>query len=475
MNADASQDLASHAAAPPMPNRRHYALLTLFFVFFIVYGSIVPLRLHRQTFAAAVERFQAVLSEPIAFHSRSDWLANFLLQLPFGFVLMAAICCDRPFFTLPALAVTFVSCIALAGCVEFAQLYFPPRVASINDIVAQTIGGTCGAVSWLIAGQGLTNLARLLWRDIGSRSTAFPLLGVYFFIVLVLQTLPFDFTLSPVEIYHKYKEGRVYLRPFTSAGVGGFELANKHFWNVALFVPIGVLAAFLPGRIKRSGLLVFGLGLLAAGTIEFAQLLAFTRYFDTTDIVTGSTAVFGAWFFTRRFVLPNAGQSERSSMADGMALGLLAPSHARLRMLLMTVCIAALIYMEWQPFDFDPSLSQAKLNLRKVSLMPFLDYLGDNYIGVLDDVLHKILLYAPLGVFLAPASPASRTTIVFRWSLAIAVAVTMETGQLFLPTRYSSISDVIVAGCASGVAMMFVLRARALAPQSQRSVCEFSR
>ena len=150
-------------------------------------------------------------------------------------------------------------------------------------------------------------------------------------------------------------------------------------------------------------------------------------------------------------------------MADGMTLDLLAPSHAWLRMLLMTVCIAALIYMEWQPFDFDPSLSQAKLNLRKVSLIPFLDYLGDNYIGALDDVLHKILLYAPLGVFLAPAAPASRSTVLFRWSLAIAVAVVMETGQLFLPTRYSSISDVIVAGCASGTALLFAVRANRFA------------
>ncbi len=460
MNADASYYPAATVAGTTMPNRRHYALLTLLLTVVIVYGSIVPLRVHRQTFAVALERFGAVLNEPIALKSRSDWLANFLLQLPFGFFLMAAICCDRPYFAAPALPVTIVSCVALAGFVEFAQLYFPPRVSSINDIAAQAIGGTAGALGWLLAGQRLTDLTRRLWSDIGSRSTAVPLLGVYLFIVLIVQTLPFDFTLSPVEIYHKYKEGRVYLRPFTAAGVDGFELVNKHFWNVALFAPVGVLAAFLPEWISRNGRRVFLLGLIAAAAIEFAQLLAFSRYFDATDILTGSVSVLIAWLVGRAFQ-PD-GSRNRAGKPD-------------LRGLLLLGCLAALVYMEWQPFDFSPSLSEARNRLHRVSLLPFLDYLGGNYINALDDVLHKILLYAPLGALLAPAVPASKTRILFRWSLAVAVAVALETGQLFLPTRYSSISDVIVAGLASALTMNFVLRARALAPLPQRSVCEFSR
>jgi glycopeptide antibiotics resistance protein len=459
MNAVIFYHPARFAAAAPVPNRRHFALVTLLLILVVIYGSIVPLHLHRQSFADALERFRTVLAEPIALKSRSDWLANFLLQLPLGFFLMASICCDRPYFAAPALLVTVVSCIALAGFVEFAQLYFPPRVSSINDIAAQTIGGTAGALGWVLAGQRLTDLTRRLWSDIGSRSTAVPLLGVYLFIVLIVQTLPFDFTLSPVEIYHKYKEGRVYLRPFTTAGASGFELVNKHFWNVVLFAPVGVLAAFLPEWISRSGRRVFLLGVLAAAAIEFAQLLAFSRYFDATDILTGSFSVLIAWSVGRNIQTDSSRRDEKTHLQGLLLLG----------------CLAALVYMEWQPFDFSLSLSEARYRLHRVSLLPFLDYLGGNYINALDDVLHKILLYAPLGALLAPAVPASKATVLFRWSLAVAVAVVIETGQLFLPTRYSSISDVIVAGLASALTMFFVLRARALAPLSQRSVCEFSR
>jgi glycopeptide antibiotics resistance protein len=433
MNATASYYPAVYAAGSPVPNRRTFALLAVLIALIAVYGSVVPLHLHRQSFAEAIARFRLVLAQPIVVQSRSDWLANFLLLLPFGFFLMAAICCDRPYFAVPALPLTIVACCVLAAFVEFAQLYFPPRVSSINDIAAQTVGGTTGAVFWLLRGQRSTVLARRLWSDFGSRSTAGPLLGLYLFVLLIVQTLPFDFTLSPVEIYHKYKEGRVHLLPFAAPGVAGFELADKHFWNAALFAPVGVLLAYLPGRGARNGVVVLGFGLLAAAAIELAQLLAFSRYCDTTDILTGGASVFAAWLVARRCL------DSRLIVSRG---------------LLLIACLAVLIFMEWQPFDFAPSLSAARVRLHQVSLLPFLDYLRGNYLNSLDDAIHKILLFVPLGALLSPAVPASRTAILFRWSLAVAVAVVLETGQLFLPTRYASVTDVLVGSIAAGIGLL---------------------
>jgi glycopeptide antibiotics resistance protein len=443
-----------YPTAPPVPNRRHYALLTLLFASVAVYGSIVPLHVRHQTLAEAVERFRLVLAEPIALKSRSDWLANFLLLLPFGFFLMASICCDRPYFAAPALPVTMVSCIALASFVEFAQLYFPPRVSSIDDIAAQTVGGTTGALVWLVRGQRLTRLARRLWSNFGSRGTAASLLGVYLFVVLVVQTLPFDFTLSPVTLYHKYKEGRVYPFPFTTAGASGFALVNKHFWNVALFVPAGVVLAQLP---RWRWPFVLGFGLLAAAVIEFAQLLAVSRYFDATDILTGGVSVLTAWFLARRFL------DARFTVSRGV---------------LLAACLSALVFMEWQPFDFSPSLSEARIRLHQVSLLPFLDYLQGNYLNSLDDCIHKILLFVPLGVLLAPSASASKANFLFRWSLAVAVAIALEAGQLFLPTRCTSVTDVLVGGAAAALGLILVYRARTLRESvfvPQRRVREFSR
>jgi glycopeptide antibiotics resistance protein len=424
--------------AYPAPNRRHFAVLALLFATIAVYGSVTPLHPQRLPLAEALARFRLVLAQPLAIQSRSDWLANVLLLLPLGFCLMAMLCCDRPHWGLPALPVVLIACVTLAVFVEFAQLFFPPRVSSINDIAAQTVGGAMGALFWLLRGQRLTANARILWRDFGSRNTVHLLLPLYLFVVLVVQTLPFDFTLSPVELYHKYQEGRVHLLPFTSSGVAGFELANKLFWNAVLFAPVGLLLIHLPGRVNRSGARILVLGLSAAGAIELAQLLAVSRFFDTIDILTGGAAVFAAWYIARRFSSPL--------------------EKPTLRRTLLVACLAALVFMEWQPFQFSLSLSQARSRFHQVSLLPFVDYLEGNYIDSLDDGIHKILLFVPLGVLLAPSTPVSRGSILFRWSLAVALAVVLEMGQLFLPTRYPSFSDVLVGGAAAGIGLLVAYR-----------------
>ena len=114
---------------------------------------------------------------------------------------------------------------------------------------------------------------------------------------------------------------------------------------------------------------------------------------------------------------------------------------------LLTAWLAVLMFMEWQPFDFAFDLSQAASRLRNVTLLPFLDYYGGDYLATLDDFVHKLLLFVPLGAALAPPPPAqagSRAGL-FRWLAAIAAAIVLELGQLFLPTRYASLTDVLVA------------------------------
>ena len=113
----------THVSAYPPPNQLHYAVLALLFAAFTVYGSVTPLHLHPMPFTEAAERFREVLDQPIAIKSRSDWLANFLLLLPLGFLLMGALCCDSP-RQLAGLVVPLVliACIALAVFVEFGHV-----------------------------------------------------------------------------------------------------------------------------------------------------------------------------------------------------------------------------------------------------------------------------------------------------------------------------------------------------------------
>lgn len=426
--------------------RGQYAGLALLFLGFAVYGSLVPFHLRRLPFDEAARLFRAVLAQPITVSSRSDWIANILLFFPLGFLLMGMGCCDQPRLGMVTFSPVVLLCVVLSGTIEFIQLYFPPRVSSINDIAAESLGGTLGALIWLLGGQQLTIYARRTWTVFGSRGTAGLLLPGYLAVLSTVMALPFDFTIRPAELWHKYKEGRVHLTPFASTGVSAFELADKHFWNAACFAPLGVLLSHLSGPIWRSGRSwsrVLGLGLLVAGAVEFLQLFVVSRFCDVTDVLTGGPAVLAGWaiVLVHRRLCPS-------------------PSAATvLRWSLLAAWLGVLIFMEWQPFNFALNSAAARQRLHHVSLLPFLDYYQGNYLHGLDEAVHKTLLFVPLGALLAPPVPASRGAILFRWSLAVAVAVVLEAGQLFLPTRYASVSDVLMGAVTAGFGMFLVCHA----------------
>ena len=229
---------------------------------------------------SSIRRFGIVCARPVRLESLSDWAANVLLFIPFGYLLMAALTSDRsleiglfslPWWWSPACALLSVS-------VEFAQLFVPERVSSLNDIVAETTGGILGV--------------RLLWLGIGRQLTAWSACRgkrtrcrrpVPVELLLGLSpccpdhappACPSILTLSPHALWHKYRDGRVRPVPFFP-WLGVFETIQKQLHQIAYYAPVGLILTGLPGRRWRelSGwqwVLLVGLGL--AGFIEFGQL-----------------------------------------------------------------------------------------------------------------------------------------------------------------------------------------------------------
>src|SRR5207253_3183543 len=119
----------------------------------------------------------------------------------------------------PFALIVVPTCTLLSASMEFAQLYFPPRVTALNDIVAESLGGLVGTAAWLVAGQYLTVRLRRWWSALGAEGEMGPLLPLYLLLLGAISLLPLDLTLSPADLYRKYKEGRVQLVPFVG-GVG---------------------------------------------------------------------------------------------------------------------------------------------------------------------------------------------------------------------------------------------------------------
>src|SRR4051794_9189399 len=138
------------AVLPParlalMIGRRQLFVWAAAWTAFAVYGSLVPLHYRATSLASALERMRALPAPTIGIGTGADWGTNVLLFIPLTFLWMG-------FLTLNASTTirlfASVLCIPVAACfavaIEFAQIWFPPRTVSINDMTAEAIGGVVG-------------------------------------------------------------------------------------------------------------------------------------------------------------------------------------------------------------------------------------------------------------------------------------------------------------------------------------------
>jgi glycopeptide antibiotics resistance protein len=442
--------------------RRHYSFAAGAFLVFVIYGSLVPFHFRSQTWNEAVMQFQAGLTgqeaadEPLLqkviarlraaltlrdLHSRSDFLANVLLFVPLGFLLMGSLTVDRPWWItlLWAPAVLLFGC-CLSTAIEFTQTFFPPRCPDLNDIVGETAGAGLGTASWLGLGRPVTRRCRDMGSLEGAGRWSLLLPGYVAFLIL-LETLPLDLTLSPADIYHKYRDGRIQLIPFVPPPGDRYEWIEKQCWRLALFFPVGWLLRFDHarfGKIIRTWPRVLIFGILTTAFVEFLKIFVVSRNVESGDIITGSLAVLAGWMASKTYVSNQASISLQQKTARGS-----------LQMVLGFIWVGILLFVNWHPFDFRLDAAAAFDRIRQMSWLPFLDYYQGSYLNFLHQIVRKTLLFIPVGL-LGSALASSLFSIPTGWrSLvviggALGVAIVLEIGQAFLPTRYPSITDILV-------------------------------
>ncbi len=123
----------------PDSSRRIAAWLLAVIAFLIAYGSLYPFSFSG-TDSAALDHLRTI---GFARTTRSDVASNILLYLPLG-ACVAWLLANRAGGLLAALAATLAGA-ALSFAVEIAQLYETRRVASLGDVLYNTIGASAGA------------------------------------------------------------------------------------------------------------------------------------------------------------------------------------------------------------------------------------------------------------------------------------------------------------------------------------------
>jgi glycopeptide antibiotics resistance protein len=435
-------------------------LAALFYTAFVVYGSLVPLDFHALPWDEAVARFRAIPFLNLGIGSRADWMANLLLFIPLAFLWMGALSAGSgPLRGAFAMVAVIPAATALSLGIEFTQLFFPQRTVSQNDIFAETLGGLIGVLVWWGTGRRFVDWLQS-WQHTHSRAAlAERLAWLYLAGVLVYNVLPLDLTISLVEIFHKWRDGKVNLIPFgdlpADAATALYEIAT----DALIWTPLALLWRL---DRTRTAWRVWGMTLGTAVALEILQLFVFSRVSDVTDIFTAAAGAALGSFIGGRLAAREASASQPLPWAEWLPF------------VLSAGWMAALLFVFWFPFDFRTDGAFIKSRLDFVHRVPFeVYYFGTEY-RAFTEVLRKTLFFAPLGGLLAwgvARQPWRWRSPLFVLAMLVLVGMpaAIELGQVMLPQKIADTTDWLLAwlgGLAGyGVARRLLRAPRYAVPQ----------
>ena len=381
-------------------------------------------------------------------------MVNFLLMIPQGYLWLGALGADRQGRYVAVLGMPLVG-VLLAGVIvgtEFTQFWFPRRTTSLNDILAQSIGACIGMACWLGFGLRATAWLRRFFSGYTTVSDwRISLLRLYAVGLLVYMVMPMDFVISPEELRHKFQRGGVVWVPFTS----GFENVFVMLWQVVvdviLYIPIGVMMRVdwaVPGKLRplpRALVMVMG---FVVG-IELIQLFLYSRFADTTDVITGgiggligATVIGVVW---RRWRALDARQGRPLSVASRIGIALL----------LLWVYLIPMAASFWYPFDWDFDYERVRQEWNQFLDYPFRrHYWGHEYVTLVN-VVRNVMLFVPIGALLRWGMEGLITRPMSRWllwaTLVVAIGLGVEWGQAMSMTRFADVTDLIIYLIGAGI------------------------
>lgn len=411
-------------------------LLAWVYTVFVVYGSLVPLDFHARPWDEAISRFRDIPFLDLGVGSRADWMANLILYLPLGFLWMGALSgrAGPAARRIVGAVATVVLVVVLATIVEFAQLFFPPRTVSLNDLYAEWLGGALGLALWPLTGHSLGGL----WHRFaagGAHAVRAALVG-YALLYLFLSLFPYDFLVSAAEWRAHLDSGKV---GWLFAGGCGAGCAVKLLPEMLAVVPFGLLLA---GRHRPIALSAAAAAGLALGlTIEALQLSL------GSGISQGASVV---------------------SRTVGVVLGALLPRWAAgwdsrrmrpwVRAALLASLLPYLLTLAWLNGWFGSDWTDGTGAWRRLAETRFVPFYYHYYTSegvALVSLVFQAGLYAPIGVgvwlwqqggWQRSAGPAVSGLF------GALAAAAIESGKLFALAQHADPTNILIAAAAAWTA-----------------------
>ncbi len=437
--------------------KRYLLVAALAYLAFVIYGSLVPFHFRPFPLAEAVARFREIPYLNLGIDSRSDWVANILLFIPLAFLLCSCLDCDRSYvLRLVSTSVVLTFCVGLSIGIEFTQLFFPPRTVSINDIIAESIGAAVGITAWWLSGPRLVRWLEGWMAVHKPANRAERVLWLYLSGLFAYNLLPLDLIISPVELFHKWREGRIILIPFTSLGLNNIKSAYGLLADIAIWIPVTTLLLLSKKRsVKEAWLWT----VLASMLLEFLQLFVWTRVTNVNQVLESVIAGGMGVLLAGRFSL-----AERQESGSTQQAGLNQSAWFWLSCFVVWSLFVGTLFL--YPFNFTTERSFLLDRLVLLKRVPFYAYYYGTEYRAATELVHRIIFFAPLGGFLAVAFREWRVPSLSRRFLTMAlcgvVIASIEMGRIFLPTKNIDLIDPVLelAGALLGYGLAHYLIGR---------------
>ena len=450
--------------------RNSVELLTALAVLFILQAGLVPFDFTIDSEGARPRAFFETATTNASF---PDLVSNIFLFLPIGMLLHWTLLrrLRSDFLALPA---TLVLCAALSGGIEWLQAYSPSRISSTVDVVSNIAGAGAGAsLSWL-ARRMLPNIIGAALFEFHERPTS-AMLKAYCASLALLAALPFSFSLDTTRLKQSVKsavlvpfghvdndaalaeEDQNLTNPLASAHVKWHTLKRWSRWaaEAASFaVLVWLLYPFLRFGYEFSWratkALIWWFGGLLAVALSVLQFLIVSRGFDSTDIVfrLGGIALgllTHSVYLRRRDVETEEARERR---------------WLRLATLACYATAAYILYTGIIPATFTLSAAAVEESVTSTAFLPFMAYFVTRFDIMMTDVMEKFASHMLFAGLLATCwVRVSRLRLSHQLSyilpVSVIMAITVESVQMFIPVRMTTLSDPLVAaaGCMVGVVL----------------------
>jgi len=399
------------------------------YLFFVVYGSLVPLDFRPFPLDQAWAVFQHIPMHKLGVESRADWIANGVLYVPVGFLtahLLFQKISDFPHPLLHFFAVLIGMSLALA--VEFTQLFFPPRSVSLNDLLAESVGILIGVLLAEKYSDWLSNLQHAAFTN--PRQLALRLVEAYLVGYVAFSLFPYDVLLSGTELEQKL-----------SGDNWGWLLAGDRYENIViafkllseifLTLPFGLYLGYRLAPQVASFAHATLLGAFLGGFIEIAQFFTASGVSQGLSVITriaGTCSGLALW------------QRRADWSPDKLA--------ALAQRYLVPLCIAYLLLLlqlngwlshRWNGVEFAIS------RLGELHFLPFYFHYFTTEAKALFSLASVSLMYAPIGLLIW----SSRGSPSGAFFLALVVASFIETGKLFLQGLRPDPTNVLLGAVAA--------------------------